>query len=187
MFGFFKKKLRYQCACCGKTYSGSPSFAYLKPSYYFDIPENDRDERITIDTDLCHIKGRVEDSSDDIFAIRATLDIPILGMKDPFCWGVWVTQSRENFYRYVETFAEDQSDVVTFGWLAVTMPIYNKCPPDQPHEHLGCDVSWAGEGQRPKIFVQEVDHPLFVDQRDGITRDRAVEIAKSFMRTVHLR
>lgn len=178
MFGLGHKKLTYKCHCCGKIYRGSPSFAYEKPCYYFDVPEDERAERIKIDSDLCHIRpSGTEDSGQDIFAIRCTLDIPIHKVAEPFSWRVWVTQSEENFYRYVETYDADQSGIVTFAWLTVVMPYYGRIPPPDPLENLACDMHWGGKGQRPKIVLHETDHPLYHDQCNGISWEKAVEIA----------
>ena len=182
-FLFWRPKLSYTCACCGKVYKGSPSFAYKKPSYYFDVPEEERDERVTISDDLCHIRGK--DGEADIYAIRGTLDIPIMGVKEPLCWGVWVTQSRQSFEKYVETFKTDQSGEGSFGWLTVTMPYFDRSEPNEELENLACDVKWGKKGQRPKIVVQACDHPLYHSQADGIDWDTAVSIAQAFLKVTH--
>ena len=174
MFNLFRRKHTYTCACCGETFTGSPSRAFLKPPFYFDVPEAEREARITIDSDLCHIRGETEDC--DIFAIRVTLDIPIHGEDDPFTWGVWVTQSRANFERYRDSAGADRSSVTTFGWLPVVMPHYDRASTDGPFENLACDVHWGAEGLRPKIVLHESDHPLYLDQRDGISWDHAIAI-----------
>lgn len=184
LFGLGKnpKTFEFKCPDCGNIHRGSPSFAYAKPTYYFDVPEEERDSRITLSEDLCTIAPSAnDDGGDDIYCIRATLDIPIMGAAEPFCWGVWVTQSKENFDRYVDTYSQDQSNDGSFGWLAVTMAYYNRVATGEPLEHLECDVEWGTARQRPKLILQHSEHPLSVDQHEGIKWDKAIEIARTIM------
>lgn len=176
------KTFEFECPDCGEIHSGSPSFAYAKPTYFFDVPESERDRRTKLSDDLCTISPASDDADGEtIYCIRVTLDVPIHGAPDPFCWGVWVTQSEESFQRYVDTFSGDQSGDGSFGWLAVTMPHYNLSPPGEPFASLGCDVEWGAEGKRPKAIVQEAEHQLFVDQRDGISWKKAITLARAMM------
>lgn len=184
MFGSRKKTLSYRCACCGEEYNGSPSFAFSKPPFVFDVPEAEHEARIKFDDDLCLIRAGGEQDT-DLYAIRVTLDIPIHDVEEPFNWGVWVTQSEENFFKYFDSYSADQTGEVTFGWLPVTMLSYRREKPGEPTEWLACDVQWQPEGQRPMIVLHEVDHPLYLDQRDGISWDRAIEIAQIQMGGLH--
>jgi hypothetical protein len=172
------REFEFKCHECGEIHSGSPSLSYAFPTYVFGVPEEERPERVKHSSDLCRILGpNGVDGDDTIYCVRVTLNVPIHGADDPFCWGVWVTQSKESFDRYLETFSEDQSELQSFGWLAVTMPGYNTTEPGEPYEHLACDVNWGPPGKRPKIELHESEHQLFLDQRDGISWDRAIELA----------
>lgn len=173
------KGFSFKCADCGEIHRGSPSFAYEKPVYYFEVPEAEREARITINSDLCEIRPAQGGDENPICAIRGTLEIPIHGADEPFCWGVWAAQSKDNFDRYRETFDADQSAITTFGWLAVAMRVYGRTQAGEPIEHLRCDVDWGPAGKRPEIRLHECDHALFLDQRDGISWDRAIEIART--------
>jgi len=184
MFNLFRRKLTYKCHCCGESYEGSPSFAYLKPDEVFDVPEDEYEARVKLDSDLCHIKAGTG-LEQDLHLIRVTLDIPIRGAKEPFCWGVWVTQSKESFWRYVETFNQDQTGTTSFGWLTVRLPHYNRSGPSDYLENLACDVHWHSAGQRPKIVLHQCDHPLYHDQQTGISWEEAVRIAQGFLKSVH--
>lgn len=180
--GGSSKTFEFKCADCGRIHRGSPSFAYDEPVYLFDVPETERSSRVKVDKDLCTILPAADDpESHTMYAIRTTLDIPIHGVEEPFCWGVWVTQSKESFDRYVATFSGDQTGMGSFGWMAVNMTPYKRTGPGEPLEHLRCDVDWGPTGKRPQIRLQECDHQLRFDQQDGITWDRAVEIARLVM------
>ena len=181
-FGRQNKRFEFKCSDCGEIHIGSPSFAFAKPTYYFDVPEHERDARISLSNDLCKIAPPGHNGDEEtIYCIRTTLNVPIKGALEPFCWGVWVTQSKENFNRYIKTFSQDQSEYGSFGWLAVTMAHYNRVEAGEPPEHLECDVEWGAVGQRPKIYLRKSSHPLAVDQEQGIDWDEAIEIARKIM------
>lgn len=176
-----RKTFSFKCGLCNSMHEGPPSFAHKRPPYYFDVPEADRAGRVEMSDDLCRIAPTQPDGSDAIYCIRATLDIPIIDSDAPFCWGVWVTHSEEAFRRYEATFDQDQSDDGAFGWLAVVMPYYRRTAPGDFLEHLACDVEWGPQGRRPKVIVRPCDHPLYTDQSEGITWDKAVDIARLAM------
>ncbi|MCX2724736.1 DUF2199 domain-containing protein [Roseibium salinum] len=162
-----KKTFAFKCSCCGEIHEGGPSFAYSEPPHTFGIPENERARRVWLDSDLCVL-------DEEFFFIRAILEVPIRETEDSFLWGVWVSQSKESFERYVDSFGGDQTGHQSFGWLAVSLPGYVK--PGEPLVSLPTAVIWGEE--RPHIRIHdEQDHPLAVDQREGISWDRAVELA----------
>lgn len=175
------KTFEFRCASCGRIHRGSPSFGYDKPAYNFDVPEAERDARVKVTKDICEIWPPAGEEGDTYYFIRGLLEVPITGVDEPFLWGVWVTQSEESFRRYFETFGQNQSGDGSFGWLAVVMPGYKRTKPGEALEHLKCDVEWQGGDQRPLIQVQECDHPLYRDQRDGISWERAIELAMLMM------
>ena len=168
------KVFEFRCADCGEVHRGSPSFGYEKPSIYFTVPADEVADRVRLSDDLCTI-------DDDTFLIRGLIEIPIHGVEEPFAWGVWVTQSRESFERYVETFDQDQSGDGSFGWLDVTMPGYVSGDKNEDRAMLACNVHWRGEGQRPLIVPQECDHPLYKDCVEGVSWERAMHLARLVM------
>ncbi len=95
-----KKTFEFRCADCGELHEGSPSFGYKKPPHYFLIPEEEPDDRIHLNSDLCVI-------DDEEFYIRTILNIPVHDVEAPFTWGVWVSQRQEGFLCYQETHGDD--------------------------------------------------------------------------------
>lgn len=177
---------RYRCACCGNEFEGAPSFGVDTPVFINSVPKNERADRVKLDDDLCIVRPDPKENSDkEIFAIRVTLEIPIHNCPEPFQWGLWVSQSKDSFFRYVETYEEDQSNESSFGWLPVTMPYYGDFDSEEFSGSLACDVNWGPKGQRPTIKLHECDHPLYFDQANGISWDRAVEIAREQLRRIH--
>jgi len=164
------REFEFHCRTCGEIHRGSPSFAYAKPAQIFDIPEHERGKRVVLSTDTCIVDH-------ETFLIRAILEVPIVGVDQPFMWGVWVSQSQANFERYVTTFEQDQLGEVSFGWLAVALPGYDR-PNESGWPSLACNVHWGPRDQRPAIELQVCDHQLYYDQINGIDWPRAVELAR---------
>lgn len=166
--------------------SGSPSFAMNAAPFSASVPDEEMEGRVFENSDLCHVsKVAGEISDDDTFGIRVMLEIPIRNVPEPFSWGVWVTQSRQNFQAYVDAAGTDQRGRTTFGWMPVTLSPYSRTEAGEPRESLACDVHWQAEDMRPMITLHECDHPLYLDQKNGISWKRAVEIARSQLALVH--
>ena len=162
----------FTCACCGRTVTELPDLAFAAPAHYDQIPEPERAGRATLGPDFC-----VLDAED--YFIRVVLPIPLLGTDRTFMWGVWTTLSEANFQRYVETFNDrDQSKLGgMFGWLSNRVPHYP--------ETLSLQTTvWPQDGnQRPHLWINKAhaDHPLFREQREGMSPERLGEIyAKQF-------
>ncbi len=172
------KLFSYQCACCGEIHSGSPCFGYPFPVGGLGIPEDELSERVHETSDTCVI-------DDKQFYIRGLLEIPIHGAADPFVWIVWVSQSEASFDRYMETYDEDQSGIVTFGWLPMILPDYCDHPVPDGGSSLACDVVWRPEGERPLVRPHECDHPLYRDFAEGISWQRAIAIADKILHPGH--
>jgi hypothetical protein len=154
------------------------------PPFLAAVPDEEYEVRVEYDDDLCLIRAG-EGQDQDICAIRAMLEVPIHGAAEPFSWGVWVTQSKESFRRYLDGVGTDQRGQISFGWLPVVLSSYRRDHSDEPLENLACDVIWQDVGMRPKILLHESDHPLVEDQRKGISWKKAVEIAQMQMLGAH--
>lgn len=154
--------MRYVCACCGQTHEGSPGLGSVAPLYYYWVPETERQARCRLDADTCVV-------DDEFFFVRGCLVIPILGEAEPFIWGLWVSLSRVNF----EHFRDPRPGGPTGpfpGWLSASLKGYPET------ENLRTRLHRSAEGDRPLIEIEPTDHPLAVEQRSGITLDRAAAI-----------
>ena len=129
---------------------------YDEPSPVAGIPPGERFSRVEIDTNYC-----ILDSED--FFVRCILPIPILGTGEEFCWGVWSSLSERNFHLYRAAHNEDRSDWdPMFGYLSNSLPGY-------PDTHaLKLKVHPQGHGLRPRLELEPTDHPLAVEQREGV-------------------
>ena len=87
-------------------------------------------------------------------------------------WGVWVSLSADSFDRYTSSWEmHDESDSY-FGWFSNVLPYY----PDTTN--LKVNVRSRVDGLRPYLELQEVDHPLFIHFRYGLTIQEAQRIAE---------
>ena len=165
-----ESNVTFTCACCGKTVSGAPDLAFDAPLHYAQLPEVERAERASLDADFCVIDGEQR-------FIRAVCPIPIRGTEEFFAWGVWVSLAADSFERYRASFEDpDQSKLGgMFGWLC------NRLPPYPDTLELQTSVLLQDGRQRPLVWVNRVhgSHPLYIDQREGITAERLGEIYAS--------
>ena len=95
-----------------------------------------------------------------------------------FSWGVWVSLSRENFSRAADLWDTPgrESEKPYFGWLTTELPIYSPST-----INLKTHVHTRPIGERPLVELEPTEHPLAVEQRTGITRDRVREIAEALL------
>lgn len=155
-----EKTFRYTCTCCGEMHQGAPSFAYNAPIHYREDAPNTE-----LNTDFCIIDK-------EHFFVRTILEIPIHEYHEPFTWGVWGSLSRESFSHYMKIFEEPVREEEYFAWFSNLLPYY----PDSLN--LKTTVHTQPAGFRPWLELEPSDHPLSVDQRNGISWEKAIEIAQ---------
>jgi hypothetical protein len=153
----------YTCSICGKIHNELPDIGMDKPDYYWDVPENERDRRIVFMPDRCVIDK-------ESFFIRGVIEVPVYDYPRSFGFGVWVSQKKENFITYSDNFNSDKIGPF-FGWLCNRINYY-------PEETLSLKTRahFRGSSLRPYIELEPTEHPLAIDQRHGITLDKAWEI-----------
>ncbi|WP_081898994.1 DUF2199 domain-containing protein [Herbidospora cretacea] len=161
------KALDFFCSCCGDRHDGLPlSYGTEAPDYWKpgmeDPPHN------VLSSDQCVIGGRA-------FFIRGLIEIPLVDADDVFTWNVWVSLSHQNFVRALEFWEIPgrESEPPYFGWLSTELPIYSPST-----INLKTNLHTRPIGERPVIELEPTDHPLAVEQRTGITLDRARQIAE---------
>ncbi len=155
----------FRCSCCGELHEGVPSFGWDYPIPYLDVPEADRITRCHLTSDICVIDGQ-------FFFVRGCLEVPVLGQNDPLSWGVWASLSERNFAHFQELYDEPKRahHGPFFGWLSAHIWIY----PDTVN--LKTKVHLRDDGIRPYVELEPTDHPLAVEQHQGITPERVAEI-----------
>lgn len=157
--------IRFTCNRCGEVHEGIPAYHAEEPLAYHGVPKWLRWYRCFLTTDTCTIDNKW-------FFIRGCLDIPVLNSDEIFTWGVWVSLSRSNFDKFLGLHEVEERDHEGpfFGWLSTRLPVY----PDTIH--VKSMVHLRNHGIRPFIEIDATDHPLAVEQREGITMERVIAI-----------
>lgn len=157
------------CSNCRETHRGVFDLAVVGPEHWPGDRDADRepnaavrDKTHVLTDDFCIIEGR------DHF-VRCVLYLPIIGASgEQFGYGVWSTLSPRNFGIYRDTFDSGDQDAIGpwFGWFSNRLKGYPETL------NLKCQVCPRSDRERPIIELEPSDHPLAVEQRDGITLDR---------------
>jgi hypothetical protein len=159
----------YRCKTCGEDHEGLPDLGADEPDPCLEIPEEERAGRVVLTPDTCIIDDR------DYF-IRGVILIPIKRSKERFGIGAWVSQSKEHFDEYVG--APDSAEYGPFfGWLSTRVRYF-----EEDTFLLKTMAHFRRGGKRPTIELEPTDHPLAVDQREGITLVKAREIVHFYTR-----
>jgi hypothetical protein len=157
----------WTCGCCGRQFNTLQlDIGFKAPDYWLEIPEAER--RGKLGKDACiidHVDGK------DIF-IRGVIEIPIIGLNEHFRWGAWASLSEESFRRALELWTAPviENEPPKFGWLSNKISIYPDTLNLATHVHL------RGGKLRPAIELEPTDHPLAVEQREGISLARVEQI-----------
>jgi hypothetical protein len=163
-------KFRFKCATCDAWHEGMPTFGFDAPLYYYSVPEAERKARCVLGSDDCIV-------DDEFFFVRGCLEIPVRGGDEPFVWGVWTSLSRANYEAWREAFPLAQRSHIGpfFGWLSAALPLYPET------ENLKTMVHLRDKGVRPFVEVEPTQHPLAIEQSEGIEVSRVGEIYSYFM------
>jgi hypothetical protein len=157
--------MRFRCAICGEEHTDLPHIGSSAPFQWADELANDPESLLT--KDLCIIEGR------DFF-VHGVIEIPVHDYEHEFGWGVWVSHKKENFETYRENF--DSAGIGPFfGWLCTELDYYS----DSTLE-LKTMAHYRGGGLRPRIALWESDHPLYGQQRGGISLSEAWKIVHHY-------
>jgi hypothetical protein len=159
--------MSYRCARCNEVHDDPPmAFHSEAPSSWYAIPEDERSTRARLSDEQCEI-------DDKFFFVRGLIEIPVLGLDEPFAWGVWVSLSRANYERACELWAQEgrESEPPYFAWLNTQLA------PHYPSTlNLKTNLHTRAVGLRPLIEIEPTDHPLAREQREGMTRSRLEEL-----------
>jgi hypothetical protein len=157
----------YYCSGCHKWHDTLPlSFSVKAPLAVTRVPASELEERVVITRDQCVI-----DNED--FYLRGRIVVPILGLDEPFIWGVWAEISPKTFIRTHDLWNTPGRELEPpyRGWLDTDLPLYGTTI------NLEVQIKTQPVGRRPHFEIVPQDRPLSVEQRTGITLARVQEIA----------
>jgi hypothetical protein len=124
-----------------------------------------RQVRCVLGSDDCVIDGNE-------FFVRGCIEIRVHGEDDPLSWGVWVSLSEASYKQWADSFHLKKRSHLGpfFGWLNAWLKPYPETMNLKTRVHLRDD------GVRPYIELEPTEHPLAVEQRNGISVQRVTEI-----------
>ena len=140
------------------------------PASYDGLPEVERHSRAKLSADFCTI-------DESVFFIRGQIEIPLIGYAELFTWGVWASLSSNSMKRALDVWdrPDRQSEGPLFGWLNSALPLYPDTLNLKTHVRLGRSPNV------PTIALEPTDHPLAVEQRQGMSLERAIHIAETLL------
>ncbi|RXH55287.1 hypothetical protein GRAN_4391 [Granulicella sibirica] len=137
------------------------------PAAMLAIPDTDWNERVMMTPDQCVIDGNT-------FYLRGRIPVPVIGLEEPFIWGVWAEVGPKDFLRANELWNTPgrESEAPFRGYLDTNVFLFGNTM------NLEVWVQTQIVGHRPHFAIANEQHPLAIEQRDGITMERVVEIAE---------
>jgi len=143
------------------------SYGMKVPQSAKEIPAEELERRVMLTPDQCVIDGRD-------FYLRGRILVPVLGLEEPFVWGVWVEVSPKIFLRTNELWTKEgrENEPPFPAWLNTELPLFGNTI------NLEVSVQTQRVGRRPQFTVVDESHPLAIEQRNGITVERVEEIAE---------
>ena len=161
---------RWTCTCCNQEFDSLPlDYGFQAPDYWVGLSEEEKKRLGRLTSDICTIK---HEDGRHIF-IRGCLEIPIIGSDEQLVWGIWVSVSEQSFARILDLWdlRVRKDEPPRFGWLCNSIRGYPETL------HLATNIRLRNDGIRPAIELHRSEHPLFLEQQNGIALSRVEEIA----------
>jgi len=156
--------MSFRCASCGELHDFPFAFGSDAPAYW--RPDYEAEGRGVLGAENCEI--------DEHRFVRGRVCIPVVDADTEFEWGVWVSLSETNYERMLELWHTPgrEHEPAYFGWLSTDLPLY-----EPSTLLLKSMVKTSPLGERPRVELEQTEHPLAVEQREGIRLERVREIA----------
>jgi hypothetical protein len=157
----------FQCEICGQFHAGQYiSIACDSPDPYAWLTEKKRTSA-HLGTDDCVI--------DDAYYLRGIVELPIVGLDEVFLWGVWARVWQRDYEEFGEHYSDEGREKMIGPYKG---RINNKLAGYDPStQDLKCAIKIQPVGARPLFIIEEPEHPLAIEQRNGISLERARRIS----------
>jgi hypothetical protein len=161
----------FRCAGCGEWHDELLlDFAFDEPLYVADLARDDRARFVKGTGDFREL---LRDGETHFF-IRGLIEIPILETDSVFSYGVWTSLSAASYAAATAAYREQTEAGPFFGWLSNALPEYPSTVNLKTMVHVRPRI-------RAAIELEPTDHPLAVEQREGITLGRVEQIVATVM------
>jgi hypothetical protein len=163
--------LGFTCTICGRFHEDELlDVRAALPEEIFELSEDDRRRLATIDP-----SGDFASLLADRHFVRALIEIPLPVEERCFGWGVWVRLTRDDLAEVAERWTDPAAAGSAYaGWLATDLPAYG------PTRELPGSIRLGAVDELPGFELSDPSHPLAVEQRSGISLERARELADPY-------
>jgi hypothetical protein len=158
----------YVCEICGHFHGGQYiSLAFDSPDPYAALSTIERD-RAHLGTDDCVIGG-------DEYYLRGIIELPIVGLDEVFLWGAWARVWQKDYEEFAAHYDAEGRDKLIGPYKA---RLCNNFPGYELETlNLKCNLKVQPVGTRPLLVIDEPEHPLATEQRNGISLTRARQLS----------
>jgi hypothetical protein len=157
----------FVCSVCGELHDERMLDVRMTlPDAIHALPEAERRERAWLAEDFAVLDERT-------FYVRGLLEIPVPELATRFAYGVWLEVDEPDF-RFL---LEHWDDPAQAGFHPVDARLANELAPYVATEGLIASLQPVSADLLPLAALHEIDHPLYRDQRAGISSGRADELA----------
>ena len=150
--------MTYKCKVCNEIHNDMPAYGSDRPDDYWSVPENKIPTDVFLTSDSCVIANK-------FFYIRGCIDIPIIDSKNVWTLGVWISVKDDNFMIWQDNYCMEIRNHIGpfFGWLCSSIPCYDETRLLKTMAHI------QNNGIRPRIILENSNHQLSIDQRNGVS------------------
>jgi hypothetical protein len=162
--------MSWTCHTCGVQHADIPLCFGIEAPWRALAPETEFAQRVDLTPDQCVVDKQT-------FFIRGHIEIPIHDYPEPLSFSVWSSLSEKSFIHMSERWdsTDRGSDSPYFGWLCSPIAVYPSTL------HLKISVQSRPPGVVTLFSVEESEHPLSLDQHNGISIDRWHEISHQLL------
>jgi hypothetical protein len=165
----------FACTVCGERHDVLPlKYSIKAPEAVLAVPPDELEKRVVITADQCVIDGRE-------FYLRGRILVPVQGLDAPFVWGVWAEVSPMSFLRANDLWHVQgrEQEPVFPGWLNNDLFLFGNTL------NLELAVHTQPVGERPLFTISNPEHPLAIQQREGISIENVQDIAEMILHRGH--
>ena len=139
------------------------------PTEAAKVPSFQRPERVWINGELCVV-------DDKKFYLYGSIEIDIHDHADSFMWGAWAEVDENFFFQYQSAFSDVKRTKIDpqNARLGTDIPFYPVTL------DLPISVHIQPIGVRPLFLLAKGEHPLVMDQQQGVSVARIEAIKKWF-------